>query len=223
VEGRLWVALDPAGGPIGFALAGTDDDTAHLLELAVHPDHGRRGVGRQLVEVVVAWARDRGRRAVVLTTFAEVPWNAPFYERLGFRRLEATELSPTLARTLREEEAEGLHGRVAMRLDLMRPAPYVVRLMFEWGGGVLWPGNDAARARFDVDPCEDLLPLSDSTRATLERLSVWHDTSLNWEYPPDPGPWSADDEARFEAEAARALDAVRAELGPDYEVVYVPM
>lgn len=222
-EGRLWVALGPEGGPVGFALTDAEGDTVHLLELAVHPEHGRRGVGRRLVEAVVTSAREEGRRAVVLTTFADIPWNAPFYERLGFRRLEEGELSPVLARTLREEAADGLRDRVAMRLALPPAAPYVVRLMFEWGSGALWAGNDAARARFAGDPCEDLLPLSDETRATLERLSVWHDTSLNWEYPPDPGPWSDEEAVRFEEEAARALATVRAELGPDYEVVYVPM
>lgn len=99
-------------------------------------------------------------------------------------------------------------------------APYRIKLMFEWGGGTLWPDNAAARDAFDVGSIEDRLPLSEPTRARLDALSAWHDTALNWDYPPDPGPWTDADEARFEAAAADVLAAVRADLGPDYEVVY---
>src|SRR5690348_1620283 len=66
---------------------------------------------------------------------------------------------------------------------------YVVRLMFEWGGGCLWGGNRATNEAFDVGPIEDRLPLSPDTRRRLEALSSWHDGALNWEYPPDPSPW----------------------------------
>jgi hypothetical protein len=57
---------------------------------------------------------------LTLTTFAEVPWNAPYYLRCGFRRLGVRELTPGL-RAIREREAA--HGldrwpRVCMRRDL---------------------------------------------------------------------------------------------------------
>lgn len=65
------------------------------------------------------------------------------------------------------------------------PVPlYHVRLMFEWRGGSLGCGNDAARDAFGVGHIEDELPLSDATRQRLEELSVWHDTALDWD---DPG------------------------------------
>jgi hypothetical protein len=99
-------------------------------------------------------------------------------------------------------------------------APFRIRLMFEWGGGCLWCGNDAALERFDVGPIEDLLPLSPSTLQRLEALSAWHDRSLNWEYPPDPGPWSAEEHVKFESAARAVLDDLRSELGQEYEVVY---
>ena len=38
-----------------------------------------------LIEHVAGWARAHGSPALTLTTFTEVPWNAPYYERLGFR------------------------------------------------------------------------------------------------------------------------------------------
>lgn len=100
---------------------------------------------------------------------------------------------------------------------------YVVRLMFEWRGGSLWAGNDAARDAFDIGEIEDRLPISDETRRHLDELSEWHDTSLNWDDPAGPGMWTADEEARFERAAAEILERVRAELGPEFEVVYRPM
>lgn len=100
------------------------------------------------------------------------------------------------------------------------PPRYTVRLMFEWGGGSLWCGNDAARDAFGVGNIEDELPLSAETRRRLEELSVWHDTALNWDYPPDPGPWTPEEEARFDRAAQEILQTLRAELGSDFEVVY---
>jgi hypothetical protein len=97
---------------------------------------------------------------------------------------------------------------------------YIIRLMFEWGGGCLWCGNDAALKQFDVGPVEDRLPLSEALRRRLEQMTVWHDQSLNWDYPPDPGPWSPEEYNRFEGAAIEVLQAVREELGPEFEVVY---
>jgi hypothetical protein len=99
-------------------------------------------------------------------------------------------------------------------------ARFVVRLMFEWGGGCLWGGNDADRERFDVGPIEDGLPLTPRTRHRLQELSAWHDGALNMDYPPDPSPWSAAERERFEQAAGDVLPVIRAELGPEFAVVY---
>ncbi len=100
------------------------------------------------------------------------------------------------------------------------PARYHLKLMFEWGGGCLWPDNDAARAAFDVGHADDELPLSDATRERLEELSTWHDSSLNWDDPAGPGPWTPGEYEDFERAAAEILETVRAELGPDFHVTY---
>lgn len=117
-EGRLWVALAPDGAPVGFALLGLVDGLGHLAEMDVHPDHGRRGLGARLMTAAVDWARARGLAALVLTTFEHVPWNAPFYARLGFRALAPGETGPELAAILRREGERGLRRRLAMRLEL---------------------------------------------------------------------------------------------------------
>jgi GNAT superfamily N-acetyltransferase len=120
-EGRLWVAMTDDGRAVGFALAGELDGDAHLLELDVHPDHGRKGIGAALVRRVVAWARVQRFPALTLTTFRHLPWNAPFYQRLGFRILSAHEHTPAITAVLVDQEGRGLVHRVAMRLELCNP------------------------------------------------------------------------------------------------------
>jgi GNAT superfamily N-acetyltransferase len=120
-EGRVWTAVVRASGlPVGFALVTILDGSAHLYEMDVHPDHGRRGLGTALVGAVVEWARGKQFSCVTLTTFRHLPWNGPFYRRLGFEELSSAELTPGLAQLLEREVRDGLDGskRVAMRIDL---------------------------------------------------------------------------------------------------------
>ncbi len=104
----LWVARSESDGPVGFAFVELVGEQPHLDELDVHPDHGRRGLGAALVREVIAWARAAGYRSLTLTTFKAVPWNAPYYTRLGFRVLEPAVYSPELERLVRSEARRGL-------------------------------------------------------------------------------------------------------------------
>jgi GNAT superfamily N-acetyltransferase len=115
--GQLWVACCPGDQPVGFGLVKMLAGLPHLEELSVDPQHGRRGVGTSLVGAICAWARSGGHASLTLTTFGHVPWNRPFYERLGFRVLADDELTPALRRVLDAESEEGLDAskRVAMR------------------------------------------------------------------------------------------------------------
>ncbi|GAC1034729.1 GNAT family N-acetyltransferase [Pseudomonas sp. No.21] len=124
-EGRLWVAQEGGGMAVGFALVEVLGGIALLAELDVLPSLGRRGIGRRLIAAARDWAEARGHDALYLTTFADIPWNAPYYARLGFRPLEEAELHDELIRRLKEEKAFGLADRVAMQLRLgpVIPAP----------------------------------------------------------------------------------------------------
>jgi GNAT superfamily N-acetyltransferase len=117
---RLWVATDEHDYPVGFALASIVGGNAHLDELDVHPAHGRRGLGAALVAAVCNWARAAGYHAVTLTTLCHIPWNAPWYRRLGFRVLEENELSQALHDLVQEEIQRGLPAdqRAAMQREL---------------------------------------------------------------------------------------------------------
>ncbi|WP_315637564.1 MULTISPECIES: GNAT family N-acetyltransferase [Microbacterium] len=75
---------DHPSTPVGFAHVLEVDGEAHLEQLSVRPEHARRGVGRALVVAAQEEARRRGHRRLTLRTYADVPWNAPFYARCGF-------------------------------------------------------------------------------------------------------------------------------------------
>lgn len=119
-KGLVWVAVRGDDQPVGFVIASPLEGLLYLQEIAVHPSDGRCGLGTRLILAAGEWARRNGYTALTLSTFRAVPWNAPFYARLGFVVIEETELSRGL-REVREEEAR--HGlpiaaRVCMRLDL---------------------------------------------------------------------------------------------------------
>lgn len=116
----LWVIL-AEGAPVGFALCWEREDALHLRELDVHPDFMGRGFGRALVEHVVEQAAQRGLRRVTLTTFRDVPFNAPLYRSWGFVDLTPSEL-PAFLRAIREEEGAG-ELRAWPRVAMAREVP----------------------------------------------------------------------------------------------------
>ncbi|MGA8113811.1 MAG: GNAT family N-acetyltransferase [Actinocatenispora sp.] len=118
--GRAWVATDANGAPVAFAVVDLVDGCGHLEQLSVHPEHARRGIGGGLVEEIAGWASGHGLPALTLTTFRQVPWNAPYYRRLGFAEIPADRVTPGLAELLAAEVAFGLDPatRVAMRRPL---------------------------------------------------------------------------------------------------------
>lgn len=124
-RGRLWVALaeDVA---VGFAhVTILEPGVAHLEEIDVHPEHGRRGLGGRLLVTVCAWAAANGYSSVSLTTFRDVPWNMPFYARFGFEEIPPAELTPALRSVIDDETRRGLDPgrRLAMRRPCIPEGP----------------------------------------------------------------------------------------------------
>ena len=116
-EQRAWAAIDDLGEVIGFAVACVIDGEGHLDELAVARAHGRRGVGRALVDEVLAWTAARGLSSVTLITFRDVPWNGPYYEKLGFEAVTA--LTPELQAALDQSATWGVKRDLVMRRSLV--------------------------------------------------------------------------------------------------------
>ena len=117
-DGLLWAALDQAGNPVGYAYVRLVDHAALLAQIDVHPDHMRKGIGAALLGQVAEDLRQRKTPALYLTTFTHVPWNAPFYARLGFTALDDAGMPRFLKDILEEEKRFGLTSRVGMRLPL---------------------------------------------------------------------------------------------------------
>jgi GNAT superfamily N-acetyltransferase len=115
--GLAWVAVDGTDLPVAYLIADRVDGNLHVEQVSVHPDSARRGVGRSLLDHLAEHAGSEGAPALTLTTFTEVPWNAPYYARCGFQPLDAGELTPGLRRIREREAAHGLDRwpRVCMR------------------------------------------------------------------------------------------------------------
>ncbi len=110
------VAGDP---PVGLCRIDRVGGGAHLEQLSVHPDHGRRGIGRALLRAGCAWAAGHGYRELTLATYRDaVPWNGPFYASEGF-----VEVGPVddwlVTHGLDPEEA--VMGRFGTRVLMRRP------------------------------------------------------------------------------------------------------
>ncbi|MFP8939970.1 GNAT family N-acetyltransferase [Streptomyces fenghuangensis] len=118
--GLAWVVADDADVPVAYLIADRVDGNLHVEQVSVHPESARRGVGRSLLEHLADHARSEGVPALTLTTFAQVPWNAPYYARCGFQVMDGTGLTPGLRKIREHEAAHGLDRwpRVCMRRAL---------------------------------------------------------------------------------------------------------
>ncbi len=56
---------------------------AQTIEVAAGEVFRGVGLGSSLVDHLDGWAAARGLAALTLTTYRDVPWNGPYYERLG--------------------------------------------------------------------------------------------------------------------------------------------
>ena len=117
VDGRVWVAT-ANDEVVAYALAVVRDGSAHLEQVSVHPDHAGQRIGADLIDAVCRWARGRGDDRLTLTTFADVPWNGPYYRRLGFHPLQDEALGPQLAAELSQERKRFTALRFAMAREV---------------------------------------------------------------------------------------------------------
>lgn len=101
----------------GFAMISMVDGNVHLDQLAVHPDSMRQGIGGRLMTAVIDHALAVGAPGVTLTTFRDVPWNGPWYERHGFAVMD--EPGPELRAIVEHERELGIE--LAPRIVMYRP------------------------------------------------------------------------------------------------------
>lgn len=114
--GHLFVARDRKGVAAGFVLTSLRGDTLYLDQVSVHPERGRQGLGAALIRRVFEDAGDRGLKTVTLSTFRHLPWNAPFYRKLGFRELARKQMTGWMLEIeARQAEVMDISKRCFMR------------------------------------------------------------------------------------------------------------
>ncbi len=119
-QGRIFVAEvdDHVVGYLGWHI---EPDPAYLgiSQVSVLPEFGQRGIGAALMRHAADTAIDQGIAHIVLATFNEIPWNAPWYRRLGFRTIDPTDWAMWMRDVVDEQRADvPWENRVWMQLDL---------------------------------------------------------------------------------------------------------
>ena len=117
-SGGLLVATD-GDDLVAFVMFEAVEDRAYVEQIDVLPAYEGRRIGAALLDVVSGRARKAGLKGLSLSTFREVPWNAPYYRWLGFTDVADEALTPGM-RAIREAHlARGLDeaARVFMVRD----------------------------------------------------------------------------------------------------------
>jgi ribosomal-protein-alanine N-acetyltransferase len=80
----LWLVALEDGGVVGYVGSQTVMDETDMMNVAVHPDHRRKGIGQQLIDELVRRLEKQGSVSLTLEVRA---YNEPakqMYEKLGF-------------------------------------------------------------------------------------------------------------------------------------------
>ncbi|CAB4050646.1 GNAT family N-acetyltransferase [Paraburkholderia phenoliruptrix] len=121
IEAReIIVAVDRDGTSAGFVMFEPQPARIYVQELDVLTSHAGRRIGAALIDEVAQLARSRRLMQLILSTYREVPWNAPYYRRLGFSDIEEADLDAALIARREAHIARGLDEskRLFMRRDL---------------------------------------------------------------------------------------------------------
>ncbi|HEV3424793.1 MAG TPA: GNAT family N-acetyltransferase [Paraburkholderia sp.] len=122
---EIIVAVDDKAGCVAFVMFVPLAKRFYIEELDVLNAWAGQRIGAALIEQVAVLARERGAQELVLSTFRDVPWNAPYYQRLGFRVMDGDRLDARL-RALRA-------AHIARGLDESRRV-FMCREVVEVGG-----------------------------------------------------------------------------------------
>ena len=97
-----------------------------------------------------------------------------------------------------------------------------IKFMFEYGAvdSCIW-NIDPESNPISFGSLMDLddFPISEKLKAKLIQMCEEIQTSLDWEYPPDPSPWTKEHREDFTRRAKEAYDEFVSELGDGYEVI----
>ena len=80
---QVWIAVQGNEVIAGLVLV-AGDGAMKLANLAVHPDHSGKGLGRKLIALAEQEAKQQGFSEMRLNTHADMPENVKRYEYLGW-------------------------------------------------------------------------------------------------------------------------------------------
>ena len=122
-KGLVWVATFEEKA-VGFLVAMTkatnEGNDFYVAELDVHPDHGKRGLGAGLMHAACDHAFETGEPRITLCTFRDVPWNAPFYAKLGFTEIAKSSWLPWMHDLADLQTRKGLDMETRCYMALLR-------------------------------------------------------------------------------------------------------
>ena len=106
--------------PIGFVIIQEVDTQAYIQEISVCYAQSGQGIGRALLDKAITYAHNQAYTWIALTTFAHLPFNAPFYKKAGFEPFTPDESWSDLRNIQENERKTGLDKmpRIAMRRKL---------------------------------------------------------------------------------------------------------
>lgn len=122
---RLWVAVE-YGALKAYLLGDYLPQSLHIDQVSVHPNAAHRGLGALMIESVSADPRSKRLGLLTLTSFRDVPWNAPYYERIGFVHIDEPDWPEGVAEKIAAERAQGLDAwpRVVMQRVISEPKAF---------------------------------------------------------------------------------------------------
>jgi ribosomal protein S18 acetylase RimI-like enzyme len=85
-HGQLFTARRNDGAIAGFLIWSPKDGLAYIEEISVDPAHAGHKLAARMIDRLCEDVRARFAR-VSLATFRDVPWNAPYYAKLGFTEM----------------------------------------------------------------------------------------------------------------------------------------
>lgn len=96
---------------------------------------------------------------------------------------------------------------------------YTLRYWFEHGGTCLWAINNYAKEKFGYAISNEELPISQTLVEALYLLEQEYFGYLDWDYPPNPSPWTPKQKKDFKNRANETYFKLLLELGDDFEVI----
>jgi len=120
IEAGLSVAGEDDGAVAGYATGRREGADVYLHQIDVHPDFQQRGHGARLLNAFCDAAAKVGAASVILSTFRDVPWNAPFYRKHAFVDVPRTDYLPWM-REIETDQARMLD--ITTRVFMRRAPP----------------------------------------------------------------------------------------------------